>query len=108
MSVGFTQRMDGSLRRAAPGDQNLPICPRLFRRPQQKGPCAAPIWVAIQLAMPVEIAKRRRIWVVLVKSAYCVGVIAWHQGSRLFRRHLIDFSSRLFPSPRNRGEGDAA
>ena len=71
--IGLAQRMNGSLRCSAAGDQDLSICPRLLRRPQQKGRCPAPIRVAIELAVPIEVVDRRRIRVAFVESAHRVG-----------------------------------
>src|ERR1700730_15150428 len=69
-SVGFAQRMNGSLRCSAAGHQDLSVCPWLLRWPQQKGQCPTPIGVAIEVAVPVEVAERRRIGMALVKSPH--------------------------------------
>src|SRR5208282_1152961 len=82
-SIGLAQRMDGSLRRSTAGDQDFSICSRLLRRPQQKGQCPTPIGLPIELAVPIEVADRRRIRVALVKGSHCISS----------------------PSPRLRGEG---
>jgi len=75
MSIRFAQRMDGSLGSSAAGHQDLSVCPRLLQWPQQQGQRAASIRVAIKLAVPVEVAERRRIRVTLVKSAHRIGAI---------------------------------
>src|SRR5271155_1205476 len=49
-SIRFAQRMNGRLGRSAAGDQDLSICPRRIRWPQQKGQCPTPIRVPIKLA----------------------------------------------------------
>ena len=69
-SVRLAQRIDGSLRRSTAGDQDLSIWPLLLRRPQQQRHRPASIRVPIELAMPIEVAKRRRIRMAFVKSAY--------------------------------------
>src|SRR5271169_3598732 len=50
-SIRLAQRMDGSLRRAAAGDQDRSLCTRPLRRPQQKRHCPTPSRVAIELAV---------------------------------------------------------
>ena len=87
--------MDGSLGRSAAGDQDLSICPRLLRWPQQKGRCPAPIRVPIELAMPIEVVDRRRIRVALVESAHLVGWIDGRRCSRLFPSHVRLFAPFL-------------
>src|SRR5215468_12406601 len=51
MRIGIAQRMDGRLRCPAPSDEDLPFCPRRFRRPLQKRPCPPAIGVPIKLAV---------------------------------------------------------
>jgi len=75
MRIGLAQRMDRRLRSAAPGDEDLAIGPRLLDRPQQQRPCPAAIRIAIELAVPIEIAERCRIGVVLVKRPHRFGPI---------------------------------
>src|SRR5271169_6626914 len=60
-SIRLAQSMDGSLGRPTAGDQDVSICPGLLRWPQQKRQCPAPIRVAIEVAVPVEVAEWRRI-----------------------------------------------
>src|SRR6516165_2333343 len=72
VSVGLAQRIDGSLGGSAAGDQYLSIWPVLLRGPHQQGQCPTPIGVVIELAVPIEVAKRRRIRVALVESAHRV------------------------------------
>ena len=102
LSVRLAQRMDGSLRRSAAGDQDLSICPRLLRWPQQKGQCPTPIRVPIELAMPIEVVDRRRIRVALVKSAHLVGWIGGRRCSRLLRSHMRLFAPFLHRPLSNR------
>jgi len=87
-SIGLAQSMDGSLGRSATGDQDLSICLRLLRWPHQQGQCSASTRVAVELAVAVEVAQRRRIGVSLVKSAHCVGQTDRRWRSRHFPGHL--------------------
>src|SRR5882724_7568497 len=48
---GLAQRMDGSLGGAAASDQDVSICPRLLRWPQQKGHHPTPIRIPIEFAV---------------------------------------------------------
>ena len=68
VGVRLAQRVGGRLRGPTAGDQDGSVWPRLLGRPQQQGQCPAPIRVAIELAMPIEVAKRRRVRVNLVKG----------------------------------------
>src|SRR5690349_12345421 len=86
--IGFTQRMNGSLGCSAAGDQDLSICPWLLRWPQHEGQCPTPIGVPIEVAVPIKVADRRRIRVVLVEGAHRVGRIGGHRCSRLLPSHM--------------------
>ena len=92
LRIRLAQRMDRGLRGAAAGDQDLSICPRLLRRPQQQRQCPTPIRVAIELAVPIEVGDRRRIRVALVKGAHLVGRIGGRWCSRLFPSHVRLFA----------------
>jgi hypothetical protein len=72
-SIRLAQSMDGSLGRPAASDQDLSISPGLLRWPQQKGQCPTPIGVAIEVAVPIKIADRRRIRMAFVEGAHLVG-----------------------------------
>ena len=98
-SIGFAQRMNGSLGCSAAGDQDLSICPGFLRWPQQEGQCPTPIRVAIEVAVSIEVADRRRIRAALVESAHRVGRIGGRRCSRLLPSHM-----RLF-APRKRRAG---
>src|SRR5271154_5356823 len=70
--VRLAHRMNNGLRRAAAGDQDLAIRRRLSRRPKEKRHRPSAIRIAIELAMPVEVAERRRIRMALVKGPHFV------------------------------------
>ena len=70
LRVRLAHRMDGGLGRAAAGDQDLAIRRRLARRPKEKRQRPAAIGIAIELAMPVKVAERRRIGMALVKGPH--------------------------------------
>src|SRR5271170_3552775 len=86
-SIGLAQRISGGLGGSAAGNQDLPICPRLLGWPQQERQCPAPIRVAVEVAMPVEVGERRRIGVVLVKRAHFVGRIGGRWRSSVVLSH---------------------
>src|SRR5260370_30026928 len=86
-STRLAQRVDGSLGGSTPGNQDLSICPLLLCRPQQERQCTTPIRVPIELAVPIEVADRRRIRVAIVKSAHRIGR-GGGRGYPLFRRPL--------------------
>src|SRR5260370_26892735 len=74
--TGLTQRVGGSLGGSAPGNEDLSISPLLLCRPQQKRQCPATIRVPIELAVPIEVADRRRIRVAIVKIAHPIARIS--------------------------------
>src|SRR5271169_5591927 len=87
-SIRLAQSMDGSLGRPTAGDQNRSISPWLLRGPQQQGECPTPIRVAIEVAVPVEVAEWRRIGVALVKGSNFVRRIGGHWRSPLLPSHV--------------------
>jgi hypothetical protein len=73
LRLRFAHRIGGGLRRAAAGDEDLSVGPRLCGRPKEERQRAPAVRVAIELAMPVKVAERRRIGVAFVKGADFVG-----------------------------------
>jgi hypothetical protein len=104
-SIRFAQRMNGRLGRSAAGDEDLSICPRRLRRPQQKGQCPMPIGVPIELAVPIQVDDRRRIRVAFVEGAHLIGGIGGHRCSRLLPSHMRlsapSFGNRTGRPPEN-------
>ena len=66
---GLAQRVAGGLRRAAAGDQDLPIARALSVGQMQMEQRAATLRVAVEIAMLVEAGERRRIRHPLVEVA---------------------------------------
>jgi hypothetical protein len=84
--VGLHERMTRGLRRAAAGDENGSIWPRLFQRPQQQILRAAPARIAVAIEALIEAGDWRRIGVRLVESAnrsvaigrFGIFTLVWH------------------------------
>src|SRR5271166_3572008 len=89
LPVRLAHGMNDGLGGAAAGDQDLARRWPL-RRPKEKRHRPPTIRIAIELAMPVEVAERRRIWMALVKGA--------HIGGRSEGRRTVSHRTRPHPA----------